>query len=339
MAIEKRYEIKIFNPDGTNKFTINPNDILSKISFTENINGWQGQLNLVLNKNFNNDDILNHDFIKVFVFDDNFPNGKNVYTWTVENISRVFTATTNQIEYTIRWLWSLLTRIFYNVSSSFVFTVNQDPWQTVKDMIAYFNTKYPWVWLNDGGVTNFGSSINLWFDFTKISNAINQLNEATGFYWFIDADWTVTFKQNPVTSTHKFTAWDDLQEIVIREDTFDLRNKIILDFDWWISIDEDTTSQTSFWLREEQQDKNEIKDQSSADTSAATFIAENKDPKIRTPVTINNGFARENLKPWDTIKVLNLDFIITNKQIKKINYSRDTSKLEVDDFDSIATVF
>ena len=226
--LNKRYEIKVYNTDWTFKDTIDSNLIASKIKFTENINWWQWVLNLLLNVSFNNTDILNNDFIKVFLFDNNFKDGKIVYTWAIESVDRIYKASQNQINYTVRWLWSLLTRIFYNNWSTYVFWVDQDPWQTVKDMITYFNTKYPWNWLNDWNVNNFWSSISIWFDFTKISDVINQLSETTWFYWFVNATWTVTFAQNPVTSTHKFTAWDDLQEIVISEDTCDLINKYIL---------------------------------------------------------------------------------------------------------------
>lgn len=336
--INKRYLIKVFNLDWTFKNNIPEDIVTSSISYTENINGGQGMLKVGLNRNFNDTTIEKSDFLKVFLFDSNSPNWRLIYTGIVETIRRVYTPNINQIELTARGLWSLLTRLFFEKASSKVFSENKDPWDIVKDVITYFNSVYTWGWLSDTGVTLLWSNTSIDFDFTTCLQAIENLAESAGFYFLVKEDWNVIFQVRQVTITHRFTAWEDLQELVADEDTRDLQNTIFVDFSSWQGTDEDTTSITTWGKRELLENRSDITNQTTADNTASNILSDKKNPKQKVSLKINKNFILENIKPWDNIRVNNIDYTISNVQIQKITYTPELVTMQLEEFDSLGKI-
>lgn len=336
--INKRYLIKVFNLDWTFKNNIPEDIVTTSITYSENINGGQGMLKVGLNRNFNDTSIEKSDFIKVFLFDSNSQNWRLIYTWIVETIRRTYTPNINTVELTARGLWSLLTRLFFEKASSKTFSENKDPWDIIKDVITYFNSVYTWSWLSDTGVTLLWSNISIDFDFTSCLESIENLAESAGFYFLVKEDWNVIFQVKKLTVTHKFTAWEDLQELVIDEDTRDLQNKIFLDFSTWQASDEDVTSQNTFWKRELLESRTDINLQATADITATNILADKKDPKQKVSLKINQKFILENIKPWDNIRVNNLDYSINNIQIQKIIYTPELVTIQLEEFDSLGKI-
>jgi len=338
--INKRFLIKIYNLDWTFKSSasISEDEIASDISYTENINGGQGMLKVLLNRNFNDTSIEKSNFVKVFMFDDNSPNWRLIYTWIIEAIKRIYTSNVNQIELICRGLWSLLTRLFFEKSSSKTFSENKDPGNIVKDVITYFNGVYTWNWLSDTGVTLLWSNTSIDFDFTTCLEAIENLAESSGFYFLIKEDWNVIFQVKQATVTHKFKAWKELQQLIITEDTANLQNNIFVDFSTWQGTDSDATSATTWGKRELLEDRNDINLQATADTTASNILADKKNPKQKVSIQINKKFILEDIKPWDNIKVLNIDYVIDNVQIQKITYTPELVTIQLEEFDSLGKI-
>jgi hypothetical protein len=113
----KRFLIKAYNKNWTYKLTIKENKIMSDISFDSQKNWWQWQLSILFNEDFNYTWIIKSDFIKVYLYDNNFNNWKLIYTWVIEEINRNYKQSENSLELVCRWLASLLTRIYYNQSA------------------------------------------------------------------------------------------------------------------------------------------------------------------------------------------------------------------------------
>jgi len=333
--MNKRYLVKIFNTDGTLKKTISENIISSEIRFSANINGGQGNLDITLNENFNDTSIEKSDFVKVTIFNENFPNWKLLYTWIIERIIRIFTARENQIQLVCLWLESLLTRLFFEKTASKVFNENKDAGDIVRDIITYFNSIYTGNWINDGEVWLVGSNTNIDFNFTTCSNALIQLAETNWFYYFIKADWTVVFQAKNNWNDHRFMAESNLQEIRIEEDTSNLKNVIYLDFDWGSSLESDIPSQNTYGRIESQEIRSELKDQNSGDNAAANILAEKKDPKQKVRLQVNANYPIENINPWDTIRINNLDYQINNAQIQRIRYTPELIDIDLEEFDSL----
>lgn len=332
--MSKRFNIKVYEKDGTFKKSIKENVISSGISFSMNSSGGQGSLSIDVNCDYNDTSVTETDFVKVFMVDTNFPTGKLIYTGVVDSIDREHSPSSNSIRFNLLGLWTLLAQVLYD-SSGKVFTKNEDPGATMSEIVTYFNSQYPGNWLNDSGVTSLWSSLNIKYDYNTCLEAMDKLSEASGFGYFIQADWTVVFKQAGITIDHAFTQDRDIQSITIEEDSFDLVNKYYLGYDGWVSIQSDATSITNYWLKEKYESDTSIKDLTTADTRATEYISKNKNPKQTVTLELNSSVILENIAPLDIIKVRNLNYTITNASIEKIQYKTDTAILYLNAYDSI----
>lgn len=332
----KQYEVKIYELDWTFKETLLWTEIINDFSFSAQINWWQWEWIFELDKTFGNISYLIWDFVKVYVYTDDYTSWLLLYTWIINKITRKITGWIQTLQLSCLWLASILSFIYF-YSWSYAFNKNQDPAQTIKDVIDYFNTKYTagWIGYSWWNISNYWSSINIDFNYTKCFDAIKNLKNATNYRWFLGANWDMFFKQVPSSPTHTFTLEKDLDEIILEENWEKIINKHILNWKSWTATNSDPTSQTTYWLRELFENKTDIADLSSANIYWTNYIANNKDYKKKTSVIINNSYNIESIKPWDTIKILNIDYTIDNLQINKISYSSDKIRLELDQIDSV----
>ena len=329
----KRFLIKVYEKDWTFKHTIKENKLMSDIDFDIQKNWWQGQLNILLNEDFNYTWISKSDFIKVFLYDTNFPNWKLIYTWIIEEINRNYKQSENTIEYVCRWLASLLTRIYYN-QSWYTFTKTDTASNIIKSVITYFNSVYSGNWLNTDWVVDTTSwNISIDFDYTSCFDVINTVQEVYWSFWYIDETWTCYFNTTP--SQIYLTAWKDVQNIDINEDGSEIINKVIVNYNWWTYTDTDATSITNNWLFEKEYSKNEF--WLTEATDFATEILNNNQTKQVVSIEVNNKYIFENLKVWDNLKVRNIDYLI-NSTIEKINYNVSSAVVYLDWFNSIGKV-
>lgn len=325
----KRFEIKVYQRDWTFKNTIRENKILSDISFDMQKNWWQWELNLTLNEDFNYSLIVKSDFIKVFLYDENFTNWQLIYTWIVEEIYRNYKESENTVELVCRWLASLLTRVYYN-QTWYTFTKTDTASNILKSIITYFNTVYTWNWLNNWWIVNTVWNVTIDFDYTTCFDAVNNVVELTNSFWSIWPDWTVYF--NSTWNLHKLNAGYNVQSIDIQEDSSEIVNKVIVNYNWWTYTTQDNASITANWLFEKVYDKTNLNLASA--TSFANEVLSNNQTKQKVQIEINNKFIFENLKVWDTIKVRNIDYLIQST-IEKINYNTNICTVYLDAYDSL----
>lgn len=333
----KKFQIKVYEKDWTFKQNIKETKVRNTIQFSNNVNWGQWRLNLELNVNFANTDILQWDFIKVNLFDDNFPNWKLIYTWIVEDINRVYQPTENLLTLSCVGLEAILTRLYYN-SSWYTFTKNDTASNIVKDIISYFNSKYPWNWINDWWVENTVWNVNIEFDYDNCSQSLQKITALTDKKFFIEADWTVNWISKPLTRTHALKAEENIQSILIEEDSSNIINSVFVIYDWWVVTSNDWTSQSYFWLFEQSLSRLDIKDSSTAQDLADETISLNKNSKQKITIEVNTKYILENIQVLDTVKVMNIDYSIENLQIQKISYTTDIATLYLDEFDSIEKV-
>lgn len=333
--MNKRFEIKVYDKTWTFKKNINESQnwqklLMSDISFSYQKNWWQWELNLLLNKSFNSTDIIRSDFIKIFLHDKNFPWWKLIYTWVIEEINRNYKPSQNTIEYVCRWLSSLLTR-FYYYDTNYTFSKTDTASNIIKSIINYANTHYNW--FNTSWVVDTVWNITVEFDFTNCFDALAKVLEQTEKYLFMWEDWTVYF--NKTASQNYVTAKKDLQDLSIVEDWSEIINKVIVVYNAWVYIWLDNTSITNNQLFEKKYDKSDL-DLAGATAFANQILANNQE-KNKTQLILNNNFILENLKPWDNLKIRNIDYLI-NSEISKVSYNTNTSTVYLEDYDSIGKV-
>lgn len=340
--MNKQFAVKVYNLNWTFKKTLTGRDVIDWFSFTSQINGGQWEGILVLNKEFSSSDIVVWDVVRIYVYTDTYPNGRNIYTGYISRLTRKYSTSKNIIEYNMIGLASMLSFVYFN-SSGYIFNKNQDPAQTIKDVIDYFNSQYGGSFFSysGGGVQNYGSSVSLDFNYTKSLAAINQAVETTNFWWRIDADGQTLFKPTPTSTTHTFTAGKDVVSIDLQESSEQIINRHIVEWQsWTTSPNNNASSISTYWLRELKESKKTLANLSSATTYSNNYLNQWKDLKKITSISINNKYNLENIYPGDTIKILNLDYKIDGLQIKKVSYTPEFVKLELEVLEGLwSTIF
>lgn len=334
--MQKSFEIKIYQLNGTFKGNLKWSEIVRDFSFSQQINGGQGEATAELNKSFENATYSQGDFGKVTVFTDDNPNGLLIYTGIINKIERKYTDGIETIALKFLGLSSVLS-LFPFYSASYTPNKNQDPAQTIKDIIDYANTKYNWFSYSGGNIVNYGSNLNIDFNYTKCFDAIKNTVQPFARWWRIDADGQVYFQAVPGTATHKLTAWKDIEAITVSEDAERIVNSIIVVYKTGtLATVQDATSISTYGLREIKVEKTDLADSTAATNYANSYIASYKDPKKKTTITVNTAYNLESLKPGDTVKVQNFLYSISNLQIQKISYTWDNVVIELDAFDTFA---
>jgi len=345
--MNKSYEIKAYSIAWVFKTTLQASKRKNDINISSNINWPQGELNIELNLWINDTLWFSHsDILKVYSYSDVYPNWKLIFTWQVQNIVKQYWENIQSINISCFWLWTLLNELLF-YSSSFVFSKNQDPSTTIKNIIDYFNSVYTFWWLSytATSIVNYWSSVNIDFDYTNCYKAIDDTAKTTNFWYFIDEDWTVYFKDKPATATHKLTVQKDIQSIIVNETSQDVINSVLVEYKTWTTwAIEDSTSITTYWKKQEKVSQTELWDIWSATTFANNYLLKNKDKKIQTTIIVNDSYLYnwltiEDIKPWDTITVLNFPIEINNLQVQKINYNSTQISIDLDYFLSIWKLF
>jgi hypothetical protein len=322
------YQIKLYTKAKVYKKTINLNLVKNRISFTKQINGWLWQLTLVLDLWLSNTDFIQWDLIEVY----NFESGSNlIYAWYIDQINKSVTnfEETQIIAY---WLASLLKRIVYNVTWNYTATINKDPYTAVGDIVTYFNTKYNYLTLS-WSLTWATTSYVL--NYTDSYKAIDDLNNlSSNYYWYLE-NYTLNFKPKPTTAIHTFTLQKDLVELNIDEDTTELTNTLILTYKTWTKTYTDATSISTYGIREKYISNTQIWDVTSADIFWAKYIADNKNPKQKMTLVVNNVADINNINPWDTCKIRNINKSwFDNLLISKINYNQYEITIDLEAYDN-----
>ena len=314
----KNYELKVYSVQGIYKKTLSK--LMNDITFSANINSFQWNLNLDLAYKIDKLIWINHrDIIKVYCFTDKV--WKIIYTWVIEEIEKKDSPDKEYITIKLNWLWVLLNEIIFKSLWSDIFWKNQDPALTIKNIIDCFNAEY-YPWFSYWIIENFWSNININFENQSCFEALVKTQETTTFYFYINADWTIDFKPKNTTPTHKATLRKNINKIIENQINKEIYNSIKVKYGSnYTSYIEDNTSINTYWKKQKIITDSNIVDIGSATTFANSFLAKNKDYKQQVIIEINDKFKKiENIKPWDTITVLNTPLSIQNLQIKQIDY-------------------
>lgn len=219
---------------------------------------------------------------------------------------------------------------------------------------ARFRTYYideNFVKLNYTGdsIEDSGDSITYTFAGMNYRNAFNKNLELAhtadrSWYWYIDENHVVFFKKSPTTATHTFVVRKDVKKIVVHKSVEKLRNKILL----WNSQTgggqifayyKDDDSIVTYRRRTALQTDSRIGTTTEADAVGNRFLVLNKDPSIRTVLTLSSDtFDLTTINPGETCKIRGLDTesqetFSDNMVIRKITYrdNMTVADLEVED--------
>lgn len=337
-ALKKWFVVKIYSKNWTYKETISPNDIMSDIFFNSFINWIQWECNIQLNRGYDDTSIVWSDIAKIYESDKNNLTWRLIYSWLIQKVNRIYSSNYDYIELPIIWLWSLFSFELFKNSWNYIFSLDQDPAETVRDIVDYINSIYWSFFSYDwNSIINYWNNVDISFDNNYCFDSIKKCLSATNFYFFINQYWKVFFKQKSWIVSHTLMLEKNVDNIEIEEDYENIKNKLILKYWAGTQIYEDSTSQSNYWL------KTIYIDQSStlatiddANEFWNNFILNNKNPKIKTRIIVNSNYDIESISVWDTIKVLNISYSINNLQMVRIDYKVDTAVLYLEDYDSFS---
>ena len=311
-----RYDIKTYNKDGTFKTTINPNCVMNDISFTENVNGGQGQLLLNLALSFADNSFQWWDLIKVILFNDRYKQGKQIYFGYISQITRKYDANKWYIQLTCLWIASLLNKIIF--SGSYAWTITS----VLTQIINKFNSNYSGL-ITIEQIDDYPESVSVEFDnIITCKKAIDMLSETANYYRFVDSEWKFFFREKMTQTNHIVANQDSVETMSLNYSFENIVNKLYLERSWGtLATYEDATSQNNYWIKEAYEVETTIANQSTQDEFGNNYIAQNKDPKNASSVVINNKYDIESIVPWDTISVVNTEYSVKNLLIEKIQYT------------------
>lgn len=359
---QKYFEIKLY--DFAWNFRKQITKTSSEISFSENINWVQGQLNLEVF--WEPEDFYSTDIVEIretyegqwfrnyywddskFWDDSDFWKEKDIYvfpiyTWIIETVWFVEYENYSKIDLRILWVWTALNDIIYKNWTEKKFTKTWTAWEIAKDIIDYFNSQY-WsltetqnLWdtmffYSTESIDILWDDISVEFDNLDCFRSLDKLTEDTGFYFFIQPTGLVNFRKTKAPKILTFKK--EIVQIINRRKKDEMVNKLYITRDWEVEkVYTNTTSITDYNLKEKVETRSEIKDEATQDIIWAEKVNEFWEERLETEIEIKE--QRNNfLYPWDFISTQNTKTQIINKRVEKIDKRTDIWTLYLWDYTS-----
>ncbi len=337
--MQKDYTIKVYNLSNVLQRVLSPKIVMSGISYSEQINGGQGQLSIKLKLPFTTTDIAYNNIIRVYQTDTSHA-PRLIYTGLVGNISRNMDNSGEYIYVRCIGLASLLSMFYFN-QTGYTFTKSQAGDITIENIVTYFSTKYPGLISYTDGSLDTASSVSLDFDYVKCLDAIKRVWEAFSTWWWgIGADGVVHFHPKSTIGTlHKVQVGYNVDKITVEENAEKIVNTYLLKYGGGsIYTKTDATSITDNGLRElYKDDSTKLTNLATATIAGDNYVAENKNYTRKISIEINSLYDIESIRAWDFITVQNFDYSILTLQVAKLEYNMDKIKVELEDYSSFTS--
>lgn len=127
----------------------------------------------------------------------------------------------------------------------------------------------------------------------------------------------------------------EVEKITVEENVERVVNKYILTHGAGTVTSSDATSQSTYGLRELKESRTDINDGTTAQNTADTYIAANKDYKRKIRVTVNDNYDIETIHAGHFLTINNSDYEINALQIQRISYNIDKLEIELDEVTSL----
>ena len=331
---QKAYNIKVFSLNNAYIRTINPNDLMSDISFTSQISWGQWELAIRIRASITSWVIAYNQIIRVYESDTINTTPILIYSGIVGSLKRISDGSGDYIEARIVGLASMLAWIVFQQGGVYTFTKAQELATTQKNIIDYFSTIYPGILSYTGSsVENTGvTTTTLSFDNTSSIEAIKLVENTGQYWWTIDANGLLQYhpKNGAIWQlSHNFTFWENIDSIDIDENIEELANRTIVKWTSGVAIANDAPSQAIYGIRESYESYNTW-DITSANVRASSNLSRKKDLKRKICIIVNDNYNIETIRPGDLATVRNFDYTISALQIQKIEYNADRIKIELE---------
>lgn len=339
--IEKQYIVKLYDENMDFLKVIPAGIITNDISFNETIDAgqWEVKLNLVLPIDTDYFDGVR--YCKIYMNDNKGTTDLLIYSWRLSQVQRQYSNQKENITAVFLSLRSLLDTVILRNWTDPTFSKTGDPANTIKFIIDYFNTIYPWILsYTPESIDDYWSSVTIQFDCISCQKALKNLVNWLSYYLYIGADGVVHYHDTPATATHLLTYERDINTLTIPENNEEIANVVQVIYslsgvETWTSIVQDDESVWKYGQREALIRRADLKDETSADLYRDNYLNENKNLKKNIKVEVNTLFPIETIHPWQTIKIANLGLNIDNAQIQNVKYTYEKTTLTLEYYTSI----
>jgi len=338
------FVIKVFTKSDVFKRTIPRSEIDGDISFTNKLNNGFGELSLRLVGRDETQDtdgsfiqnlwLIHWDIIKVIDPEQNIVTDHWAYKSVAD--TPIYAGVVVEVHRVIKERWTyhvvdclgiqtVLNTLLYEYSASTSFTRTADASDILKEILDLFPDYFSYTgW----SIPAYWTSVQIEFDNVSCLTAVKKIIDVTGRWVRYDGDWVVYFFERTVTTTdHVLNYKDHLKSIVHREDSTDIVNDLTVSYDWGVVTASDATSQTTYGVRQGYITSSDIKDSTTADEYADTYIAEHKDPKPKIELTVNPTYDFATLKAGQTVRIQWDPTGIGTKYIEKIAFTGEQCTL------------
>ena len=292
--------------------TLNEKEISCNYNFSASVNSWYSSLSFEYYWAFQ----LDHkQRIKIY------KQWKAIYQWFITWLTVKADKSWKKQIIKCSWLLGLLAFIPYQD-----WTLNINPWEFIRNL-------FYWLGFDTSPVRDYPSSISIESDNNTTLSLLQEiLNQTSDYAFFIDADNKVRF--TPYENHHLLTYNDDCYNIDLSEDSTNYFNSITLKYDWWQVVWSNSSWVTKYWVNELVIEESDIKNATTANLRLASLLKE-KDIVRNYKVSVNSNYDYFSIKPWDILSVRNTEWIIENKQVKKVQYSKNTAEIILDSYQSL----
>ena len=306
------FNIKVYSRTGQFIQTLNEKEISCNYNFSASVNSWYSSLSFEYYWEYR----LDHkQRIKIY------KQWKAIYQWFITWLTVKADKSWKKQIIKCSWLLGLLAFIPYQD-----WTLNINPWEFIRNL-------FYWLGFDTNPVRDYSSSISIESDNNTTLSLLQEiLNQTSDYAFFIDADNKVRF--TPYENHHLLTYNDDCYNIDLSEDSTNYFNSITLKYDWWQVVWSNSSWVTKYWVNELVVEESDIKNTTTANLRLASLLKE-KDIVRNYKVSVNSNYDYFSIKPWDILSVRNTEWIIENKQVKKVNYRKDTAEIILDSYQSL----
>ena len=306
------FNIKVYSRTGQFIQTLNEKEISCNYNFSASVNSWYSSLSFEYYWAFQ----LDHkQRIKIY------KQWKAIYQWFITWLTVKADKSWKKQIIKCSWLLGLLAFIPYQD-----WTLNINPWEFIRNL-------FYWLGFDTNPVRDYSSSISIESDNNTTLSLLQEiLNQTSDYAFFIDADNKVRF--TPYENHHLLTYNDDCYNIDLSEDSTNYFNSITLKYDWWQVVWSNSSWVTKYGVNELVVEESDIKNSTTANLRLASLLKE-KDIVRNYKVSVNSNYDYFSIKPWDILSVRNTEWIIENKQVKKVQYSKNTAEIILDSYQSL----
>lgn len=354
----KQYFFEVYDIGGVHKGNLTGADF---DGFEQLINGSVGVCNITLNTTFLEPNVQGLDIgteIRIYMVDNDtilkgwdFENRLLIYRGLVTNLEAIVQGggRPETIKLECTGFAAILAKDIYKNSTTTTITQTATVGNILKDIIDRYQLENPPVRIftydnlsvDDGGISvNYIFEQKTYLEAIKIAVSLGQAN----YYYYIDVDGTLTYKQKADEAQHTFAMDKHFVSIKFNRDWSSIRNALL----FWDGQPAGTYKQFSdpasigkYRRLTERIVDSRLTDSSSITQFGNTFISEKKQPSFNLSIEIfdNNysedGYDIESIRVGQTCNLVNIpgwlaDYLDDNMLIKKVVYKKDRAEIEVE---------